>query len=125
MLRNFFEGLGDLFQATFKILPIAGDSVNRLFMACNRRWISVLGTSDEKAQSQRRSLISNQLLQKAPAHAGAFLFGLPQRALRVLESIYIKDRNRYQYGNSCRQNSPLSAQHSSLQGPRPYRYQSW
>ena len=33
MLRNFFEGLGDLFQATFKILPIAGDSVNRLFMA--------------------------------------------------------------------------------------------
>ena len=32
MLRNFFEGLGDLFQATFKILPLAGDYVNRLFM---------------------------------------------------------------------------------------------
>ena len=32
MLRNFFEGLGDLFQATFKILPIAGDTVNRIFM---------------------------------------------------------------------------------------------
>ena len=32
MLRNFFEGLGDLFQATFKILPIAGDYVNTLFM---------------------------------------------------------------------------------------------
>jgi hypothetical protein len=32
MLRNFFEGLGDIFQATFKILPFAGDSVNRLFM---------------------------------------------------------------------------------------------
>ena len=32
MLRNFFEGLGDLFQATFKILPMAGEHVNRLFM---------------------------------------------------------------------------------------------
>tara|TARA_Y100000385_G_C13095838_1_gene641254 strand:+ start:2755 stop:2979 length:225 start_codon:yes stop_codon:yes gene_type:complete len=32
MLRNFFEGLGDLFQATFKILPFAGDTVNRIFM---------------------------------------------------------------------------------------------
>ena len=32
MLRNFFEGLGDLFQATFKILPIAGEHVHRLFM---------------------------------------------------------------------------------------------
>jgi len=32
MLRNFFEGLGDFFQATFKILPTVGDSVNRLFM---------------------------------------------------------------------------------------------
>jgi hypothetical protein len=32
MLRNFFEGLGDIFQATFKILPFAGDTVNRLFM---------------------------------------------------------------------------------------------
>ena len=32
MLRNFFEGLGDLFQATFKILPIAGDIVNSIFM---------------------------------------------------------------------------------------------
>ena len=32
MLRNFFEGLGELFQATFKILPFAGDTVNRIFM---------------------------------------------------------------------------------------------
>jgi len=32
MLRNFFEGLGDIFQATFKILPFAGDTVNTLFM---------------------------------------------------------------------------------------------
>ena len=32
MLRNFFEGLGDLLQATFKILPMAGEHVNRLFM---------------------------------------------------------------------------------------------
>ena len=32
MLRNFFEGLGDIFQATFKILPFAGDTVNMLFM---------------------------------------------------------------------------------------------
>ena len=32
MLRNFFERIGDLFQATFKILPLAGDNVNRLFM---------------------------------------------------------------------------------------------
>ncbi len=32
MLRNFFEGLGDFFQATFKILPFAGHTVNRLFM---------------------------------------------------------------------------------------------
>ena len=32
MLRNFFEGLGDVFQATFKILPFAGDTVNMLFM---------------------------------------------------------------------------------------------
>ena len=33
MVRNFFEGLGDIFQATFKILPTIGDSVNRVFMA--------------------------------------------------------------------------------------------
>ena len=32
MLRNFFEGLGELFQATFKILPFAGYTVNRIFM---------------------------------------------------------------------------------------------
>ena len=32
MLRNFFEGLGELFQATFKILPFVGDTVNRIFM---------------------------------------------------------------------------------------------
>ena len=32
MLRNFFEGLGDVFQATFKILTFAGDTVNMLFM---------------------------------------------------------------------------------------------
>jgi hypothetical protein len=30
MLRNFFEGLGDFFQATFKMLPVVGDSVNRV-----------------------------------------------------------------------------------------------
>ncbi|HCY25503.1 MAG TPA: hypothetical protein DHU80_04655, partial [Cryomorphaceae bacterium] len=32
MLRNFFEGLGDIFTASFKILPVIGDQVNRIFM---------------------------------------------------------------------------------------------
>lgn len=32
MLRNFFEGLGDLFQWTFKILPTVGDAVNYVFI---------------------------------------------------------------------------------------------
>jgi hypothetical protein len=32
MLRNFFEGLGDIFTASFKILPVIGDQVNRVFM---------------------------------------------------------------------------------------------
>jgi len=32
MLRNFFEGLGDIFTACFKILPVIGDQVNRVFM---------------------------------------------------------------------------------------------
>ena len=32
MLRNFFEGLGDLFQWTFKILPKVGDAVNTVII---------------------------------------------------------------------------------------------
>ncbi len=32
-LRNFFESLGDFFEATFEILPVLGNSANYFFMA--------------------------------------------------------------------------------------------
>ena len=79
MLRNFFEGLGDLFQATFKILPLAGDYVNRLFMLIIAGGLVywIIQMRKHKAKSEALSLRNE--LKKAPANAGAFLYTLSLR----------------------------------------------
>ena len=74
MLRNFFEGLGDLFQATFKILPIAGDIVNSIFMLIIAGGLLywVIQMRRHKANGERNP---KMIYKKAPKF-GAFLFVL-------------------------------------------------